>query len=47
MVFWDLELGTFTPVTEAEAPWGHDTQGYGIEINHDTAPNGQEWDAAQ
>ena len=47
MGLWDLELGTFTPVTEAEAPWGHDTQGYGIEINHDTAPNGQEWDAAQ
>jgi hypothetical protein len=45
MVIWDLEHGTFTPVTEA--PWGHDTQGYGIEINHDTAPNGQEWDAAQ
>lgn len=45
MVIWDTHRGTFAPVTVA--PWGHDTQGYGIEINHDTAPNGQEWDAAQ
>ena len=45
MVIWDTAAGTFTPVTEA--PWGHDTQGYGLEINHDTQPNGQEWDAGQ
>ena len=44
MVIWDLEQMTFTPVTEA--PWGHDTQGYGIEINHDCSP-AQPWDAAQ
>lgn len=44
MVIWDTEAQTFTPVTEA--PWGHDTQGYGWEINHDCSP-AQEWDAAQ
>lgn len=45
VVIWDVVAGVFTPITVAE--WGHDTQGYGIEINHDCAPNAQEWDAAQ
>jgi hypothetical protein len=44
MVIWDTDGDVFTPITEA--PWGHDTQGYGIEINHDCSP-AQDWDAAQ
>jgi hypothetical protein len=43
MVIWDTQTRTFAPVTFA--PWGHDTQGYGWEINHDVASG--EWDGAQ
>jgi hypothetical protein len=42
-VIWDTEQGTYAPVTVA--PWGHDTQGYGWQINHDVASG--DWDAGQ